>query len=175
MNSKWMNNLSLHNRVISRIRELLLISGRLWPEKCGRLSMPGIRYTMRGKAAGRAWPLKWEIALNPRLAELNGDRFIMETVTHEVAHLIAGRLNPKDRPHGCTWKSVMLAFGQDPKRLHDYDISCIAGLRTPRQRYAYACDCRGHQITAIRHNRILRGAEYRCMLCRSVIRQVNKS
>jgi|WetSurMetagenome_2_1015567.scaffolds.fasta_scaffold26866_4 SprT protein len=170
-----MENIPLHDKVICRSRELLVISGRLWPEKCGRLRMPGIRYTLRGKAAGRAWPQKWEISLNPRLAELNGDRFIMETVTHEIAHLIAFRLNPKDRPHGRTWESIMLAFGQEPKRLHDYDFSGIAGLRTPRQRYAYACDCRGHQITAIRHNRILRGAEYRCMICRSVIRPVNQS
>lgn len=151
------------------------MSGGLWPEKCGRLKMPGIRYTLRGKTAGRAWPQKWEISLNPRLAELNGDRFVMETVTHEIAHLIAHRLNPKDRPHGCTWEAVMLALGQNPKRLHDYDVSGIAGIRRPQPRYAYACDCRGHQITAIRHNRILRGAQYRCMYCRGIIRPVNQT
>ncbi len=170
-----MDHLSLHDKVICRIRELLIISGRLWPDKCGMLKIPGIRYTLRGKAAGRAWPQKWEISFNPHLAELNGDRFVMETTAHEIAHLIAHRLNPKDRPHGRTWEAVMLAFGQYPKRLHDYDISCIAGIRRPQPRYAYTCDCREHQITAIRHMRISRGAQYRCMHCRSVIRPLNQS
>ena len=77
MNCKWIDNLALHNDVICRITELLSVSGRLWPENCGRLKMPVIKYTLKGKAAGRAWPLRWELSLNPHIAALNGDRFVI--------------------------------------------------------------------------------------------------
>ena len=175
MNCKWIDNLALHNDVIYRITELLGVSGRLWPENCGRLKMPAIKYTLKGKAAGRAWPLRWELSLNPHIAALNGDRFVIQTVAHEVAHLIAHRINPKDRPHGQTWQSVMLAFGQTPQRLHAFDVSGISSMRKPQPRYAYACKCREHHISSIRHNRILRGAEYRCLYCKSVLKPFTRS
>jgi SprT protein len=170
MNNKWADHLLLHNDVICRIRELFSIAGKLWPEKCGRLKMPLIKYTLKGKAAGKAWPVKWEMSLNPSIATLNNDVFVIETVTHEIAHLIANKLNPKDRPHGYIWESVMLAFGQTPKRLHSFDVSGIKSIRKPQPRYAYTCKCRDHHITRIRHNRILRGAEYRCLICKSVLK-----
>ena len=175
MNSKRIDNLALHDVVISLITELLILSGRLWPENCDRLKIPAIKYSLKGKAAGRAWPVKWEISLNPHLAALNGDRFIIETVAHEIAHLIAHRINPNDRPHGYTWQSVMLAFGQTPQRLHNFDVSGINSMRKPQPRYAYACKCREHHLSKIRHNRILKGAEYRCMYCKSVLKPFTKA
>jgi SprT protein len=170
-----MDNLSLHDKAICRVREMLIISGRLWPEKCGSLKMPLIRYTLKGKTAGKAWLLKWEISLNPHMAALNGDRFVMETVTHEMAHLIAHKLNLKDRPHGGTWESVMVAFGQTPKRLHNFKVSGINSMRKPQSRFIYTCKCREHHITKTRHNRILRGVEYRCLYCKGVLTPFNKS
>jgi SprT protein len=175
MNSKWIDNIALHNVVICRIRELLSISGMLWPEKCDRLKMPAIKYSLKGKAAGRAWPLRWEISLNPHIAALNRDRFVIETVAHEIAHLIAYRINNKDRPHGYTWQSVMLAFGQTPERLHNFDVSGINSIRKPQPRYAYSCKCRDHHISSIRHNRILKGAEYRCLNCKCVLKPFTKA
>jgi SprT protein len=170
MNIKLIDSPELHNAVSARVRELLILSGRLWPENCGRLKIPAIRYSLKGKTAGRAWPLKWEISLNPRMAALNGDRFVFETVAHEIAHLIAHIINPKDRPHGSTWESVMLTFGQTPARLHSFDISGLSIPRKSQARYAYLCKCREHHISRVRHNRILRGAEYRCLNCRSVLK-----
>jgi SprT protein len=170
MNSEWIDNLALHNVVIIRISELLILSGSLWPEKCCGLKTPAIKYSLKGKAAGRAWPLRWEISLNPHIAALNGDRFVIETVAHEIAHLIAHRINPGDRPHGGTWESVMLAFGQIPERLHNFNVSGINSMRKPQSRYAYSCKCRNHNISGIRHNRILKGAEYRCLNCKSVLK-----
>jgi SprT protein len=127
----------------------------------------GHKIFIRGKAAGRAWPQKWEISLNTRMSALNGDGFVTETVTHEIAHLISHRINPKDRPHGRTWESVMLAFGQTPERLHSFDVSGLGIPRRPQARYAYSCRCREHQISLVRHKRILKGAEYRCINCKS--------
>jgi SprT protein len=175
MDYKWANHPALHNEVTCCIRELLDISGRLWPENCGRLKMPLIKYTLKGKTAGKAWPAKWEISLNAHMAVLNNDGFVMKTVAHEIAHLVAHRLNPKDRPHGRTWRSVMLAFGQTPERLHSFDVSGIISIRKPQPRYAYACKCREHHITGIRHNRVLRGAEYRCLYCKGVLKPFTRS
>jgi len=38
------------------------------------------------------------------------------------------------------------------------------------ERFAYKCGCRTHQLTSVRHKRIVqRGYQYRCQYCHSFI------
>ena len=107
---------------------------------------------------------------NPVLLRENPRRFIQQTVAHEVAHLVARRIHgSRIRPHGREWQAVMREFGVEPRRCHDFDTT-RSTLRRLR-RFRYHCDCSEHQITTIRHNRVLAGQRYLCRRCGEALRQ----
>ena len=129
--------------------------------------LPEIRFDLSGKAAGYFKCFSnghCLINYNPGLLLKNKDDFIGRTVPHEVAHMVAYLLHGKKiRPHGDEWKAVMKVFVADPSRCHDYDVS---GIKTRQyRRYLYQCSCRSHQLTSIRHNRVMSGLRYICKQC----------
>lgn len=138
------------------------------------IALPDIelRFDLRGSHAGLALchpdraPV---IRLNPVLMAENAE-FVAETVPHEVAHVgvfyLLGR--PARRPHGPEWRQLMGVLDAEPERGHRYDVSNAVTRRL--KRYRYACGCREHRLTSIRHNRIRRGAQYRCRECGEPLR-----
>jgi len=131
-----------------------------------------IRFDLRGRAAGQARCGSrdpWLIRYNAVLLRENGERFIAETVPHEVAHLVAyHRHGPRIRPHGPEWQAIMGQLGATPERCHQYDLSHVP-RRTTRV-YTYHCACGEHQLTSIRHRRILAGRTYLCRRCAKPLR-----
>ncbi len=136
--------------------------------------LSGIRFDLRGKTAGMVvFPgmRKPYIRYNPDLLLGNRESFLDQTIPHEVAHLVARRLHGSGiRPHGREWRQLMNFFQADPVRCHNYDMSGIR-CRAMRQ-YSYSCGCRQHQLSAIRHKRILNGQTYLCRRCGESLRQV---
>jgi len=131
-----------------------------------------IRFDLRGRSAGlvlfapRRPP---EIRYNLQLLAENEEEFLARTVPHEVAHLVVRELfGSETRPHGREWKAVMGVFGADPSRCHDYDVSRSQVRRLPR--FPYHCGCRQHELTSIRHRRILNGQSYFCRACKQPLR-----
>lgn len=94
------------------------------------------------------------------------------TIPHEVAHyvtdIIYGLKNIK--PHGKEWQAVMAAFDADASVTADYDL---AGIPLKKQSlFIYRCDCREHQLSSIRHNKIKkRRFRYYCIHCKQVLQQ----
>jgi SprT protein len=89
-------------------------------------------------------------------------------VPHETAHLVVFRLfGPGMQPHGREWRAIMGLFGAEPTRCHDYDVDGLQARQL--RRYHYRCACRSHQVTSIRHNRIMRGQTYLCRRCGGVL------
>jgi SprT protein len=109
------------------------------------------------------------IRYNLALLDRHGEAFLRDTVPHETAHYVAYRLHGRGiRPHGAEWRNIMQLFGADPSRCHDYDV---AGLSARRLRtYTYHCNCGPHQLSSIRHNRIIRGQRYLCRRCGEALR-----
>lgn len=89
------------------------------------LSYPDVRFALNGMTGGTANAQKNLIKLNPTLLRENGDDYIIGTVGHEVAHLVARNLWPSCDPHGDEWKSVMYAFQLPATRCHQYDVSNV--------------------------------------------------
>jgi SprT protein len=130
---------------------------------------------LRGSAAGQyrggAQPC---IRYNRIIAAQAFEDFIARTVPHEVAHYVVDKLyaGKRVKPHGIEWQSMMLAFGMEPSVCHRYDLSRVP-VRQQR-RYTYTCDCRKHQLSATRHNRVQgKGVSYLCNQCGSALKAVS--
>jgi SprT protein len=138
-----------------------------------KIPAPIVRFDLRGRAAGQARTVEGNGSLvryNPELLIRNPEDFLASTVPHETAHLVAFHLfGPRIKPHGHEWQSIMRLLGAEPRRCHDYDTD---GLQTRRlTRYMYKCGCGSHQLTSIRHNRILDGRVYLCRQCGLALRR----
>lgn len=86
------------------------------------LDSPKIIITNLGTVAGKASGKLWEVRYNIQLIKENLDEFLVNTVPHEVAHLIEYKLHGKST-HLKNWKKIMSAFGVEKARsYHTYDI-----------------------------------------------------
>ena len=80
-----------------------------------------VKFTLRGKAAGKAYWPALDVNYNERLYLENFQHFIENTVPHEVAHIISFQLHGPNAPaHGKEWKGVMEALGTVPSTYHNY-------------------------------------------------------
>jgi len=139
-----------------------------------------ITFNLKGRCAGmyRIRPRKGRI-FSQQHREIRYNPFIFAkyftdnyetTIPHEVAHyvtdIIYGLKNIK--PHGKEWQAVMAAFDADASVTADYDLS---GIPLKQQTlFSYRCDCREHQLTSIRHNKIKkRRARYYCNACKQLL------
>lgn len=145
-----------------------------------------IRFDLKGRSAGmyRTRSNKGlvfsrqyrEIRYNPYIFSKYFDDNFATTIPHEVAHyvtdIIYGLKNIK--PHGREWKEVMEAFGADASVTANYDL---AGLPLKRQAvFTYQCDCREHQLSTTRHNKIIkRRYKYTCNYCKQVLHQKHEA
>jgi len=117
-----------------------------------------------------------EIRYNPYIFSKYFEDNFATTIPHEVAHyvtdIIYGLKNIK--PHGREWKEVMDAFGANASVTADYDL---AGLPLKRQAvFTYQCDCREHQLSTTRHNKITkRRYQYTCNYCKQVLHQKHEA
>jgi SprT protein len=124
-------------------------------------------FDLKGRTAGRAWYATNTIQINLQLARDNFNDFMEQTIPHEVAHIIARKVyGTLIKPHGRQWKSVMLFFGCNPARCHDYDTQ--AARKT--KRYFYNCEC-GKKLylkrktAAYINNGNGNGSGYKCKTC----------
>lgn len=127
---------------------------------------PEVLINLRGKSAGIAELQKNRLRFNAVLLQENEQAFLAEVVPHEVAHLLAWKLFGRAiRPHGVEWRQIMQqVFGLVPSRTHGFDVK-----RSAKMGYFYTCACpnKTHALTLRRHNRILSGQGYICLVCKS--------
>jgi SprT protein len=127
-----------------------------------------VRFDLRGRAAGMYRVARGErvIRYNPYLFAKYFAENLATTVPHEVAHYLTdavyGYTNVK--PHGHEWRTMMRMLGADASVHCEFDLAGIPMRRYRRVRYA--CRCRYHELTRVRHNRIQdKGARYYCRAC----------
>ena len=127
-----------------------------------------VYFDLKGRAAGMYKVSKSQrmIRFNPYIFARYFNENLTSTVPHEVAHYIVdvvyGMKNT--RPHGKEWKSIMALLNADASVTCNFDLN---GLPTKHyQRFEYLCSCRTHELTRIRHNRVLKGARYLCRKCK---------
>jgi predicted SprT family Zn-dependent metalloprotease len=89
--------------------------------------------------AGRAFPRRLQIELNPHLLARVPER-LDEVLAHEAAHLVVALRHGTDAPqHGVQWSALMEAAGHPPRATHDLPVD---GLRRRRSYFLHRCpDC----------------------------------
>lgn len=131
---------------------------------------PSIYFDLNDFEAGYAKYKSMSIHFNPILANENWNHFLAEIVPHEVCHIGVWYLceySKKSFPkfnHDPIWKKMMIDVGATPNITHNYDLSNLRKKKI--KQFAYSCSCSTPTIvSSIVHNRILKGALYRCYKC----------
>lgn len=124
--------------------------------------------------AGRARYSLNQIELNTRLLSENPDH-IEQTLGHELAHLLSYEIfgSKLGRGHKKAWRSVMTRFGLEADRTHSLDTSGLKRVHMPKAEAA--CQCRTHLIKSRRYNKMRRGVNYTCTICKSRLVLIEKS
>ncbi len=162
----------IQTRIISKVKLCLqLVEGRHGLD----LPIPTIDYSMVGATSGQANLKTWAIKLNSILLMENLEEMINDTVPHEVAHLAVHAVYPNRRVvHGPEWATMMILFGLEPTRCHNYDTT---NSSRKRRAWTYICACeheRGknktHLLGAKRHRKQqAQGLTYYCRDCRAFL------
>jgi len=123
------------------------------------------------------------ISLNAKLLLEFGDLYINEVFVHEYAHAVVAEYISgtsktnfkKVKPHGQEFKEVCSWFGIVGKSTTSlFSKSETLNIEKRRQKkWTYSCSCREHNITTTKHNKILRGAQYNCKICKEAIKLVS--
>jgi SprT protein len=156
----------LNEQIVRRVEDKVLETYLQAQKLFGRqFDLPAVEWTLKGRCAGRAFCIENRIKFNPILLQQNVEDFILQTVPHEIAHLINHALHGRFvKPHGREWKKIMTTLGLEPLRCHNYATQPVI-IRRPQRRHVYYCACRTHWVTQIIHNRMRKGASYSCQRC----------
>lgn len=127
-----------------------------------------INLEVRGRAAG--WMKRrydeYTLGFNMNYYRVHGNNFLIDTIPHEVAHLVAEAVARKNKVrikgHGEEWQAVMRTFDVEPEVRHNYSLA-DSGVRT----FLYHCSCSEFDLTTIRHSKIVRGKAYTCKKCKT--------
>ncbi len=129
-------------------------------------STPAVFFDVRGRAAGRAKRNGGlcSVHFNPILLHENEEYFLSHTVPHEVAHLL-DYIVFNGWGHNSSWKACCAALGMEEiTRCHSLDTS--NSIVRVVSRHEVSCGCAGtRKVSAVIHNRMLRGSHYRCNAC----------
>jgi SprT protein len=137
-----------------------------------------IDFSLRGRCAGQAVVERTgatRLRINLQLLRENLDDYLIQTVPHEISHLVvnwqARNKRSKPRPHGTEWQAVMRdCFGLEAKRCHSYRTTPARVVPRP---FLYACSCREHLLTSIMHNKIGLSYQALCKACRTPLQFID--
>jgi len=158
--------------VNKRIKELTLFAKEKW-----NLDIKvKIEYNLdSARALGTYSPREKTINLNYKLLMEYKELYIEDIVVHEFAHAIIHNKYPygtngrkRVMPHGKEFKAVCSWFGIDGKASTSLFNDNTTMKKVNKQNtITYKCNCQEHELSKVRHNKILRGASYTCKNCRT--------
>jgi SprT protein len=119
----------------------------------------------------------YRIRLHKELTEHYQDAYLHDVLPHELAHaVVIERFKGRAKPHGKEWKETLSTLAEHPP----FRLRCSLLSQKKRRvtRFAYWCECkeRVHQLSAIRHNRIVRKSHvYACLVCKHPLKQAQEN
>jgi SprT protein len=94
------------------------------------LPLPEIEFTQRGAVAAQTFTyrdeenniVKTRLNYNPYYIVEDPQKFMEQTIPHEVAHIFQHALHPQSKPHGIEWIGIMKKFGVTPEIYTDIHV-----------------------------------------------------
>jgi predicted SprT family Zn-dependent metalloprotease len=163
--------------VKTRIKELKAYALKQWDIKVTF----NVDYKLDSvRTLGTYHPGTKTMSLNANLLKEFGTLYIEDVVVHEFAHAVIAKLFPtkmngwkKVQAHGKEFKAVCSHFGIDGKATTSLFNDSKTMKKSTITRFSYTCDCgHDHQLSKIKHNKIRRGANYLCSMCKSRLTKV---
>ena len=140
-------------QVINEVKRIIELGNSIWQQHQIQFNNIEIRFTLRGKTAGRARYVNDNsmiLWLHPQLIEHNVEEYIKQTVAHEIAHLFQRKMYPRSKPHGLEFKTIARRLGNSGARCHTMNTKNVGNLK---KRFVYQCDdqCRPYSLTSYKH------------------------
>jgi SprT protein len=157
--------IELKQEVIRKVNEFVAVY-----EKTFSTTIPPIeiQYGLTGAAnAGLAYTRYNMIKLHEEFLLKYQNEYIIDTVGHEVAHILtAHRFGHDVKHHGKEWKFIMAVLGLTPTRTHDYVSECKQKRHT---KYKMSCSNCNMEIVVsqIIYNKMAKGKRYHSLCCKS--------
>ena len=133
--------------------------------------IPMVYYTVRGTTGGRAIYESNKIDLNPVLVAENFERYLSQTIPHEVSHLASYKIHGirHGRGHGKAWKHMMeIVLGVKADRCHNMNVTNSMVRNT--RKFNYTCGCFDKHYVGVKvHKKAQSGYKYICGKCKTMI------
>jgi SprT protein len=163
---------NLKSKVFIRVEHFMKLASVIYARD---FPMPVVYFDVKGGFAGKAKSSENIISFNAVLLAENEKHFMEDTIPHEIAHVLCYAIHGWIRSaqggishHGTEWKAIMRALGCVPSRCHDLDVS---NVKRKMRSFSYFCpDCKAcFTLSAIRHNRAVKGTAYKHKNCTTTI------
>ncbi|MDR3178376.1 MAG: SprT-like domain-containing protein [Campylobacteraceae bacterium] len=110
------------------------------------------------------------IRLHAKLLREFSKVYIKDVLTHEFAHAVQMELFAKSKPHSEEWKNIMEVLSGVKYSKRD-KVSYNLTKNTKRETYLYLCSCSEHELSSIRHKRVLKNTMvYVCKKCGGMLK-----
>lgn len=137
-----MNSLEAQRAIIEKTNETIALARRLYPTYTH--SAPAIRFDIRGRSVGGSATGHYKLSFNLDWYNANPAEYLKNTVTHEVAHIVASATG-LGRGHNAGWVRICLALGGDGQRCNNHeDVKAVPKARRTTE-HLYLTD-RGQEI-----------------------------
>jgi len=154
------------DKIQKKLNELVQLAEKLfYPGKFG-----DITFKMNSRltsTAGRAFYDRGYMDFSTSLYEANQEEFLLDTVPHEFAHMVAFRVY-NSTGHDNRWRYVVEQLGGTSNRCHNYQVA----QRKQTKSYQFKCACRVHEFTPQRYAWVKKGKQYKCNTCNQLLVEV---
>lgn len=152
--------MNIEQRIIAKVNEVVALARVKFPSYTH--TAPIVKFYYKGRTAGMALGSS-QVSFNVGLFAQDPERFLNDTVAHEIAHTVCIALG-LDRGHGRMWKHVCLTLGGNGLRCFTAEgENCTVVVSKARhvKQYQHRATCGTIiMLSGARHIKTLRGGTY---------------
>ena len=164
--------MNIEQRILAKVNEVVELARVKFPSYTH--TAPTVKFYYKGRTAGMALGSR-EVSFNVGLFIQDPERFLNDTVPHELAHTVCSALG-LDRGHGRNWKHVCRVLGGNSQRCFssqgENGINVVVTKARVVKQYQHRATCGTIiMLNSTRHNRTLKGGTYTLKATRGKLNQ----